>query len=173
MIGLFNGSPVISFGQVDPARPPVVVTGGTQLLVVSPGIGGLCSSRRREIWSTGAIRDQDPYKPSGVGGKRRQSPGWTQLQACTHPDGLLGPADPTDEKGQVIRIDYRLSPSWDDPPCPWEYTAELCFTLSPDLEPLHSWVYPTPFTPGGGGTSHHWLLAAGEAAFAGGGQDYR
>ena len=36
MIGLYNGSPVISFGHVDPALPPVVVTGGTQLLIISP-----------------------------------------------------------------------------------------------------------------------------------------
>ncbi len=163
MIGLFNGSPVISFGQVDPARPPVVVTGGTQLLVVSPrDRWTLFVEAKGDLVNGGDPETKIPISRLAWAVNDGNPPRWTQLQACT-PQTVCGPADPTDEKGQVIRIDYRLSPSWDDPPLPWEYTAELCFTLSPDLEPLHSWVYPTPFTPGGGEllTIGYWLPGSG------------
>ncbi len=147
-VGLFSGNPMISFGPVDPARPPVVLTGGTQLLIISPQDRWTLSIEARgDLVNKGRPEVTIPVSRLAWSVNDGGPPSWTPLEAYT-PQTVSGPADPTDQTGELLRIDYRLSPSWDDPPLPWEYTTELCFTLSPDLEPLHSWVHPTPFMPG-------------------------
>jgi len=165
-IGLHNGSPVISFGEVDPARPPVVITGGTQLLVISPQDQWILSiEARSDLVNRGQPEIQIPASRLSWAVNDGEPPKWTPLQANT-PQTVYGPAAPTNRTGQLVRIDYRLSPSWDDPPLPWEYTTELCFTLSPGLEPLHSWVQPTPFIPDGKGllTIGYWVPGSGPLA---------
>ncbi|NLY52627.1 MAG: hypothetical protein GX063_06930 [Firmicutes bacterium] len=166
MIGLYNGSPVISFGHVDPALPPVVVTGGTQLLIISPQDRWTLSIEARgDLVNRGQPEVQIPASRLSWAVNDGGVPNWTPLEAYTS-QTVYGPAEPTEKNGQLIRIDYRLSPSWDDPPLPWEYTTELCFTLSPDLEPLHSWVHPTPFIPDGNSllTIGYWVPGSGPSA---------
>ncbi len=162
-IGLQGGQPFIHFGYVDPAEPPVVVTGGTQLLVVSPGDtwsltmeaqGDLVNSQQPEVkipvsrlaW---ALHDGDP-------------PHWTPLTPQM-PSVLYNSADPTPPSGQAIQLDYRFSPSWEDPPLPGQYATDLCFTLSSNLDLLQSWVYPTPFRADGLDllTIGYWLPGIG------------
>ena len=111
-IGLHNGSPVISFGEVDPARPPVVITGGTQLLVISPQDQWILSiEARSDLVNRGQPEIQIPASRLSWAVHDGDPPKWTPLQANT-PHTVYGRAPPTNRSGQLVRIDYRLSPNW-------------------------------------------------------------
>lgn len=148
-IGLQGGQPFIHLGYVDPALPPVVVTGGSQLLVVSTeeswsltmeALGDLVNLVEpdatipisRLAW---ALHDDEP-------------PSWAPFEA-REPIVIFASEAPTSAMGQSVQIDYRFSPSFDDAPLPSQYATDLRFTLSSNLELLQSWVYPTPFRADG------------------------
>lgn len=162
-IGLYGGTPLIHFGAVDPARPPVVVTGGTQLLVTSPDEPWtLTIEAKGDLVNTTQPERSIPASRLAWAVNNGGPPQWTSFQANT-PQIVQGPADPTDEIGTIVRLDYRFSPSWEDPPLAGQYTTDICFTLSPDLDPRQSWVFPTPYWPDGKRvlTIGYWLPGMG------------
>ncbi|NMB46871.1 MAG: hypothetical protein GX998_10755 [Firmicutes bacterium] len=162
-IGIYNGTPLIHFGLVDPARPPVVITGGTQMLVVAPqDPWALTIEAKGDLVNIEQPQIQIPASRLAWAVNDGNQPRWTPLQANT-PQTVLDASIPTEDAGEIVRIDYRFCPSWADPPLPQQYATELCFTLSPDLDPKQSWVYPTPFWPDGTEvlTIGYWLPGIG------------
>ena len=162
-IGVYDGNPLIHFGDADPARPPVVVTGGTQLLILAPQDSWtLAIEAKGDLATTKEPKVTIPASRLAWAIYDSHPPRWTPLEAC-RPQIVLSQADPTGEGGRAVRIDYRFSPSWEDPPIAGGYSTDLCFTLSPDLDPMQSWVYPTPFFLDGMEvlTIGYWLPGSG------------
>ena len=162
-IGISGGNPLIEFGQVDPAEPPMVITGGTQLLIIAPqDVWTLAIEAKGNLVNTHQPTIQIPASRLAWAIHDGNPPQWSPFLANT-PQIVCGPADPTDETGTAIRIDYRFSPSWEDPPLPGQYTTDLYFTLSPNLDPIQSWAYPIPFCPDNERvlTIGYWLPGSG------------
>lgn len=163
LIGLYGGKPFIHFGYVDPGGPPVVVTGGTQFLVFSPQNTWFLSVQAEgDLVNSEDPRAHIPVSRLSWAIHDGSPPTWTPfapgVQQVVH-----GPADPTGGEGETIQLDYRFTPSWDDPPLSGQYATDIHFTVSPNLDLFQSWVYPTPFRPDGMEllTIGYWLPGSG------------
>lgn len=158
-IGLDNGKPLVHFGTLDPALPPVVVSNAAQLRVVSPTSSWTLSIEAMEDLI-------DSLQPGRVIPASRlawavhtdSAPQWTPLQAGSS-QTVLADQPPTGGEGRLVGLDLRLSPSWEDPPSAGTYETDLRYTLSPGVDLNYSWVSPTPFCPDGTAvaTIGYWL----------------